>query len=260
MRLRFLYDIYIRLSEPVYDHYYSIKFMPRDTDRQCVIQTEVQIQPENPLQRDTDSFGNESVYGLIREPHSSFRAKIQGVVETGLAVNEHHDTRHLDLFKTQTVQTVPGKGIEDFYRDIVVQAPDEAYERVLYFMEQLYNHMNYVGGSTDITTTAEEAMEKGCGVCQDYAHIFLSILRMEGIPARYVVGMMVGEGQSHAWIEYNLKGYWYGLDPTNNSLVDENYIKISHGRDYKDCLVSKGVFKNALAIQNQTINVLVEKI
>lgn len=260
MRLRFLYDIYIRLSEPVYDHHYSIKFMPRDTDRQRVIQEDLRIMPENPLQRDTDNFGNESVYGLIREPHSEFRAKIQGVVETGLAVNEHRDTQYLDLFKTQTVQTAPGKAIEDFYRDIVVHAPDKTYERVLYFMDCLYNRMNYVGGSTDITTTAEEAMEKRCGVCQDYAHIFLSILRMEGIPARYVVGMMMGEGQSHAWIEYNLKAYWYGLDPTNNSLVDEHYIKISHGRDYKDCLVSKGVFKNALAIQNQTVNVLVEKI
>ena len=94
------------------------------------------------------------------------------------------------------------------------------------------------------------------GVCQDYAHILIALLRMMRIPARYVVGMMIGEGFSHAWVEMEADGRWYGLDPTNDVLVGENYIKISHGRDYNDCIVNKGVF-TGMASQKQDISVIV---
>lgn len=92
-------------------------------------------------------------------------------------------------------------------------------------MRAVYTHFKYVTGSTQIHATAEEALKLGEGVCQDYAHIMLSLLRIEGIPCRYVVGIMQGEGASHAWTEVLCNGYWYGFDPTNNKLVDDEYIK-----------------------------------
>ena len=67
-------------------------------------------------------------------------------------------------------------------------------------MHSLHRYFVYQKAATDVSTSAEEAMEKGAGVCQDYAHIFLSLLRLRGIPARYVTGMLRGEGESHAWV------------------------------------------------------------
>lgn len=110
-------------------------------------------------------------------------------------------------------------------------------------MHRLYDYLNYIKGSTDVNTTAEEAMENKCGVCQDYAHIMLSLLRLRNISARYTVGMFVGEGETHAWVEVLSNGKWYGFDPTNNLLIDNNYIKISSGRDATDCSVNKGIFR-----------------
>ena len=123
-------------------------------------------------------------------------------------------------------------------------------------MHKLHQDLSYEKGVTTFQTTAEEAMKLKKGVCQDYAHILIALLRMMRIPARYVVGMMIGEGFSHAWVEMEADGRWYGLDPTNDVLVGENYIKISHGRDYNDCIVNKGVF-TGMASQKQDISVIV---
>ena len=125
-------------------------------------------------------------------------------------------------------------------------------------MHHLAGRMQYEKGSSTIFTTAEEAFLKGRGVCQDYAHILLALLRKERIPARYVVGLMTGEGESHAWVEVYQDGAWYGIDPTNGLLVNEDYVRISSGRDYWDCQISRGTFEGN-ATQKQFVHASVSK-
>lgn len=90
-----------------------------------------------------------------------------------------------------------------------------------------------------------------------YSHILISLCHMEKIPARYVVGMLEGEGLSHAWVEIYENGMWIGLDPTNDLVVGEQHIKVSSGRDYGDCTINQGIFTGA-ASQTQTASVVVE--
>ena len=123
-------------------------------------------------------------------------------------------------------------------------------------MHSLHRYFVYQKAATDVSTSAEEAMEKGAGVCQDYAHIFLSLLRLRGIPARYVTGMLRGEGESHAWVEVALGDFWYGLDPTNDCAVAGEHVRIACGRDYRDCRISQGVFYGG-ARQSQKVEALV---
>ncbi len=123
-------------------------------------------------------------------------------------------------------------------------------------MHQLHQSFVYQKCATDVHTSAEEAMAKGAGVCQDYAHIFLSLLRLKGIPARYVTGMLRGEGESHAWVELALGNFWYGLDPTNDCVVAGEHVRIACGRDYGDCRISQGVFFGG-ARQTQQVEVKV---
>ena len=87
----------------------------------------------------------------------------------------------------------------------------------------------------------------------------LSLLRMRGVVARYVVGMLIGTGLSHAWIEVLQDGRWVGLDPTHNCLVADRYVKLSHGRDYKDCVVNQGLYRG-LATELQGISVAVKEL
>lgn len=122
-----------------------------------------------------------------------------------------------------------------------------------------YVHMmiTYTKNVTNTNTTADEALKLQKGVCQDYAHIFIAMARQNGIPTRYVSGYLnqgkkfQGAAFMHAWVEAYLPGWgWLGLDPTNEVLVDDNYIKVSHGADYLDCSPIKGVLKSSCENKN----------
>ncbi|EFM10067.1 transglutaminase domain protein [Paenibacillus curdlanolyticus YK9] len=107
--------------------------------------------------------------------------------------------------------------------------------------------------ATDVRTKAFEMIAKRRGVCQDFAHLMVAVCRARGVPARYVSGYhFVGDLQggsaefeqaSHAWVEaYVPKLGWCGFDPTNESPIGERYVKLGHGRDYKDIVPVKGIY------------------
>ncbi len=111
--------------------------------------------------------------------------------------------------------------------------------------------LQYVPGTTGVHTSGVDALREGKGVCQDFAHLTLMLLRGMGIPARYVSGYLhpkrnatVGEtvdGQSHAWIQA-WTGEWWHYDPTNDKEINEQYISVGVGRDYADVTPLKGIY------------------
>jgi transglutaminase-like putative cysteine protease len=115
----------------------------------------------------------------------------------------------------------------------------------------IFQHFTYIKGITNIETTVDEILEKKAGVCQDFAHVMLELLRMMGIPSRYVSGYicpnkngMRGEGATHAWVEAFIPGYgWAGVDPTNNVWVSNHHVKLAVGRNFQNCSPIKGSFK-----------------
>lgn len=117
--------------------------------------------------------------------------------------------------------------------------------------DYIFNQFNYIKGITTIETTVEEILEHRSGVCQDFAHVMLEMLRSLGIPSRYVSGYicpnkngMRGEGATHAWIEAWIPGNgWVGNDPTNNVWVTNHHVKLAVGRNFNDCSPIKGTFK-----------------
>jgi transglutaminase-like putative cysteine protease len=117
----------------------------------------------------------------------------------------------------------------------------------------IYNTLTYDPSATHVHTKVGETLILKRGVCQDYAHLMIAICRSMGLAARYVSGYhFVGDLQggnadfeqaSHAWVEVNIPGTgWLGFDPTNNVEVDWRYVKLGHGRDYKDIVPFKGVY------------------
>ncbi len=143
-------------------------------------------------------------------------------------------------------------------QEIGLPSPDHAGTRFPEFlMHEVYRRLAYAQGHTHVGTTAAEAFALGRGVCQDYAHIYVTLCRMAGFPARYAAGMVVGEGATHAWAEVWQDGAWTAYDPTHDCIVDDRYVKVSHGRDFADCSVDRGCFRGA-AGQEQTVYVKVE--
>lgn len=118
---------------------------------------------------------------------------------------------------------------------------ETARDQCIRIMNSLHNDFIYEKNVTDINTDAESAWRAGRGVCQDFAHIYITLLRLAGIPARYVCGLIDGEGESHAWVESLIDGVWTGFDPTNNCEASGTYIKLSIGRDASECAVNRGI-------------------
>ena len=260
MLLRFQYNWKLEFSEPVEDQYFSMMCLPRNTQRQKVIRTAVRTVPETGILQDVDGFGNPTLSGAVLTPHASFEFSVEGLVKTEAALYEEwEDPGSVELarYRVPSGYTMPGPELSRRFREWSPGAPSDDYGKLLYYMKKVREILRYEPGSTDVSTTAEEAAALGSGVCQDHAHVLIALLRMAGIPARYAVGLMQGEGESHAWVEANCRGWWYGVDPTNDLLVNEGYIKFSHGRDYLDCMISRGIFRNPRATQSQQIHVSV---
>ena len=127
----------------------------------------------------------------------------------------------------------------------------------------IYKLLEYSPESTDVNTPISDILEIKKGVCQDFTHLFISVCRQNKIPARYVSGYLnqgagfIGSSQLHAWVEALIPELgWVGFDSTNNLVVDQNYIKIAHGTDYRDCSPIIGVLETT-GLQKSTHSVTV---
>ena len=118
--------------------------------------------------------------------------------------------------------------------------------------ECVHNALSYEHGATSVRTTAAEALARGAGVCQDYAHVLLALTRRLGLPSRYISGQMLGFGGSHAWVEVIVpdghgQGRVLSLDPTHGRTTGFEYVTVAVGRDYADVAPLSGSYRAPFA-------------
>lgn len=205
-------------------------------------------------------FGSRRIYGCIDSPHTDFTIAVFGKMKTGLEIFEEfcEDPLESAVFRVQSGLTQPGPAIRAFHDSLDLCG--SAYDRAMAIRKAVHEAFSYQPGATSAHESGEDAFARKQGVCQDYAHVMLSLLRLEGIPARYVTGMLVGEGASHAWVEALCGNWWYGFDPTNDLLVDDSYIRVSCGRDSADCAIIRGTFLGwAVQMQREQVIVKIEE-
>lgn len=126
----------------------------------------------------------------------------------------------------------------------------------------VFDNFAYQKGITTVETTLDEVWKLKSGVCQDFAHILLVMLRLIDVPARYVSGYicpkssgMRGEGATHAWVEAYIPYYgWLGVDPTNNCTVNDTHVRLAVGKNFSDCSPVRGTYRGST---NHTMEVFV---
>ncbi|MGN0395722.1 MAG: transglutaminase domain-containing protein [Coprococcus sp.] len=264
-KLRFCYSTIYKFDAPIVEHHFKVKCMPKTCFRQKINIEKVNISTNDFCSEAEDSFENKYVYGDIRAPHTEFVYEVTGTAEIN-SQNIDTSDKFVEIFKMSTELTAQGDEIKKHIQYLQEACAGMGDVEKYCYINNYVNHLlRYEQWQTDVKTTAEEALRLQYGVCQDYSHIMISILRGMNIAARYVVGMMIGEGYSHAWVEVYTSGDdcfrqgWYGFDPTNNKEADDTYIKISHGRDYDDSMVVRGMFKGIVS-QQQMVRVNVEEV
>lgn len=240
MVLKYSHITVITFSSLIHAHSFSMRCSPYQNENQQIEEEHVSAIPYCNIARNIDSMGNTVDYGYIDDYHDSFAFESRGVVTVK---NHIYKEVNNPLFLYMSSLTSPSAALINLAHQLSNSGAGED-SLICDISNIIHEHVEYVSGSTNVCTSADTAFAQGKGVCQDFAHIAISLCRLRGISARYVNGYMLGEGQTHAWVEYYVPALseWHAYDPTNNRVVDETYIKLAHGRDYNDCCTNHGVF------------------
>lgn len=251
--LTFTFETELEFSEPVESHDFLLRCQPTSTVAQTVFDATTIVAPATALARQTDGFGNLLQLGRIESPHSEFAFVSSGTVLVD--AEGSHACRPHPVYSRPSEMCQPGPTVQAFAKDVLQVCPNLGpWEKAQRLSHALHTAMAYEPGTTTVSTTAEEALAQMKGVCQDYTHALVTLCREAGIPARYVNGFLIGVGATHAWAEVHDGERWHGIDPTNDCLVNDNYIALSHGRDFSDCPIEAGTFRGG-ARQSQHVKV-----
>ncbi len=250
-------------DRPVKESHNEIKIFPYQCNDQEALQHDLMITHQPDVQTFVDYWGNKNGVFSVSPPHKLLVIESKLVVRTlstgevkvnfgsSLGELQHETDENLQLLELAT----PGYIQSENAIDNILQQIHNTNDSVATIVQQcagyIYKNFRYVKGITNVQTTVEEILQHKSGVCQDFAHVMLQILRTIGIPGRYVSGYicpnkngMRGEGATHAWVEAWIPQYgWAGIDPTNNVWVTNHHVKLAVGRHFKDCSPVKGTFK-----------------
>jgi transglutaminase-like putative cysteine protease len=261
--IRFLTEY--RYDAPVTDNLNALRVTPATTPTQRVDDFGVRVDPESRLHHHLDYFGTQVIEFGVSRPHEHLSIDVRARVKTDVPP-EPPEAPWGD------VESVSYKAAAGEFLLLDSGDPDELtldelvglsraetpLATVRRLVEVIPDRFEYQPGVTYVGSTVGDLLEAGAGVCQDFAHLALLLLRRHGIAARYVSGYLwappngdesvdSAEVETHAWIEALMPAdgepVWVSADPTNRTLGGENHVKIGHGRQYADVPPVKGVFR-----------------
>lgn len=259
-RMRVVHSTGYAYKSPVTASFNEARLTPRSDSRQNVILNRVETVPATRSYRYVDYWGTAVTAFDLHAPHTELEVTSSSVVETDrdelsekkVTWDDLKSEAVIDRFDevlTATHYTPDSKRIARVGQKIAKD--HDPFDAVVAAANWAHSELDYVPGTTGVHSSGLDALREGKGVCQDFAHLTLILLRSLGIPARYVSGYLhpnadapVGEaidGQSHAWIQA-WTGGWRHYDPTNDTDINEQYVSVAVGRDYSDVSPLKGIY------------------
>ena len=259
---RYTYD------QPVRDSANQIMLYPIEDIFQQIAYHKIVISADPQIALHSDYFGNKVGSFTYIQPHRELvidsrvdvittarelHEPVLGVREQWEAIHKMlQDIEFIDFLRQEHFGSLPEMEriiTDELSRDC---APLEVAKDLTTYV---YNNFKYQKGVTTVETTPDEIWKIKSGVCQDFAHVLLVMLRIMKIPARYVSGYicpnkngMRGEGATHAWVEaFFPEMGWVGLDPTNNCVVRETHVRLAVGKDFSDCSPVRGTYRGTAA-------------
>lgn len=260
-RISIMHRSIYRYAEPVIASYNEVRLVPQSVGGQTVLSATVSVMPATSVYRYEDYFKTAVISFDIPEPHRELVVVGKSVVDTanvrprptGLTWGELDDPaireRFAEYLETTTYATGDQELLDLSSQFRTARSPFAAVESV---GEWIRESMTYEIGATGVSTSAVEAWRAKRGVCQDFAHLGLVLLRAIGVPTRYVSGYLhphadadIGVAHSvagHAWMECWV-GAWYPIDPTHGARVGDRYVIVARGRDYADVAPFRGIYQ-----------------
>lgn len=260
-RLHITHRTGYRYADIVDASFNEVRMTPLTTDGQVLLNHTLQVQPMASIQSYSDYWGALVEAFDVHVPHRLLEIVAISMVDTpplpaprpGSTWEALSDPRVQDanaelLMPTDYVDLTLDDSRAAVAAEMRAAATPGAAAALA--VKAVREHLTYESGATDVSTTSAQAWASGRGVCQDFTHSTLSLLRASGIPARYVSGYLHTEepavgrtvvGESHAWVEYWDDG-WCAVDPTNDRAVGSAHVIVARGRDYADVPPLKGIY------------------
>jgi transglutaminase-like putative cysteine protease len=244
----------------------EVRMQPRSEGRQRCLTFSLDVAPNANVMVYRDFLGNSVHHFDIPGRHSRVNLTAQALVE----IQEEPAPHPSDAGGWQDLDTLiatgdywetlapshyaqPTEPLERFASELRLQRGGNPFEFLLQLNEAMYQAFEYVPNSTAVDSPIDDALRTRKGVCQDFAHIMITLLRQLHIPSRYVSGYLAHgterkyrspDGATHAWVEAFLPGLaWVAFDPANNLVGGERHIRVAIGRDYADVPPTRGVYK-----------------
>ena len=242
----------------------EIKLYPLEDEFQKVNEHHMHISQQPTVHTITDYFGNTTGFFSLIVPHDELLIESLVAVDMmprQLAQRNPNSSEVWEKIRSDNVQLE----FHDYVRPEqavcrlemqhaiheIMDREQHPLDTILELSEFIYKNFTYKKGVTNIETSIDEIWKLKAGVCQDFAHLLLYMLRLMGVPCRYISGYICpgssewrGEGATHAWAEVWLPDTgWVGIDPTNKCLAGERHVRIATGRQFSDCTPVKGTYR-----------------
>ena len=253
-RFAFEYDEFISES------FVELRVQPKTTPQQTVSSFELAVGPPTGVHRYRDWNDNIAHHFTITKFHNRIAVSTRSLVQTHAA-----SVSIASLAGQSAGETLP-YALRDFlefggpvkltpalravHKAVGGSARAPLGDQVAALGAYIHGRFQYRTNVTAYDSTTEDFLKIGAGVCQDFAHLMLGLLRLRQIPCRYVSGYLHVErkkrepSQSHAWVElHSSTAGWIAFDPTHNRAVDERYVVVGHGRHYDDVPPNKGIYR-----------------
>lgn len=242
---RFVYDT------PVREAYVELRLRPLDAGGQSCLGFSLVTEPKGPVHGYRDRHGNDvRHFDSLGSNHELVVRATSEVLTPEAFADPEAGLSPLDAFDylAPTDYTPHSEPVRVFAAPHAV--PGEPMTTILALISAIRARLRYEKGATDVRTAADQALARGRGVCQDFAHLMLASCRSLGIPARYVSGYVLPGGDlgdqaaSHAWVDLFVSGAgWISLDPTQGRPQTSQYVRVAVGRDYAEVPPTRGVYK-----------------
>jgi transglutaminase-like putative cysteine protease len=271
MILEIQHETRFTYAETVTEAIAEVRLEPVSDAEQSCHSFHLSIAPGATLHRYSDGFGNRVHHFNLLSAHREVRVLSASVVETHSRpenLGPCRATLPLDpgLFGLDVLDFLPLRGpvtspsaLKPLLEALQPRPGYPLTEFAMAVSHYIHEHFVYAPDVTLATSPIDDVLALGKGVCQDFTHLMIAILRSFGVPARYVSGYIHrenAESQSHAWCELWLPEVgWRGVDPTNNRVVDGSFVKVGIGRDFTDVPPNKGIYRGSA---DQSISVRVE--
>ena len=256
-------------AEPVRESVMEVWMQPQNSAHQRLISFDLEVDPAAQVFSYADSFGNAVHHFDVPQPHQALDITARAAVETQppAALPESLGLSEWDRLNSDTLQGAqfdylhphgyarasPALHAYMAEHDLDALRRRDPLNAVRELSERIFSSFGYEAGVTRADSPIDDVLVARKGVCQDFAHVMITICRGWGVPARYVSGYLFTDRKqgdrsdpeaTHAWVEVFLPSLrWIGFDPTNNIQAGERHIICAVGRDYSDVPPSRGVFK-----------------